>query len=364
MTIKKLLDSDKSDILNLYRQTRETTSTLAERYGVSNSTISRLLKSTLPEEEYEALIASKRAARTPGGDTNSHPPLFSDPEPDILVAESTLEPRQDAEPTPASSKLRRRSSAVSKSEEMPVNTEVQLQLLDTPSLISDIEGSSAPPLNQDVISQDLYDDVEVELRSSASPLNQDADNKPRVRQPKRLDRPAVVSSRSSMLDEVSEAEASTLAEMLGEDLLDNSEELMELEEDEDLEELDEDDLRDTPLLTRRRPSELLVQVLPLSEATLPKTCYLVIDRASELITRPLREFGDLGQIPTQEDQQKTLPVFDNHRVARRFSTKRDRVIKVPDGRMLKKARSHLQAKGITRLLVDGQVYSLSPDSFP
>lgn len=367
MTVKKLLDSDKSDILNLYRQTGETTSTLAERYGVSNSTISRLLKSTLPEEEYETLIASKRAARTSGGDATLHSPLFNDQEPDVLVGEQLiLDPGQETtESTSVSSKLRRRSSAVSKSKETPVSTEVQLQLLDTPNVISDIEGSSAPLLNQNVESQNLYNDVEAELRSSASPLNQDADNKPRVRQPKRLDRPAVVSSRSSTLDEVSEAEASTLAEMLGEDLLDNSEELMELEEDEDLEYLDEDDLdRDPPLLTRRMPSELLVQVLPLSEATLPKTCYLVIDRASELITRPLKEFGDLGQIPTQEDQQKTLPIFDNHRVARRFSTKRDRVIKVPDSRMLNKARSHLQAKGITRLLVDGQVYSLSPDSFP
>ncbi len=366
MTVKKLLDSDKSDILNLYRQTGETTSTLAERYGVSNSTISRLLKSTLPEEEYETLIASKRAARTSGGDATLHSP-FNDQEPDVLVGEQLiLDPGQETtESTSVSSRLRRRSSAVSKSKETPVSTEVQLQLLDTPNVISDIEGSSAPLLNQNVESQNLYNDVEAELRSSASPLNQDADNKPRVRQPKRLDRPAVVSSRSSTLDEVSEAEASTLAEMLGEDLLDNSEELMELEEDEDLEYLDEDDLdRDPPLLTRRMPSELLVQVLPLSEATLPKTCYLVIDRASELITRPLKEFGDLGQIPTQEDQQKTLPIFDNHRVARRFSTKRDRVIKVPDSRMLNKARSHLQAKGITRLLVDGQVYSLSPDSFP
>ncbi|QIR37507.1 hypothetical protein HCG51_12840 [Tolypothrix sp. PCC 7910] len=87
---------------------------------------------------------------------------------------------------------------------------------------------------------------------------------------------------------------------------------------------------------------------------------MVIDRSSELITRPLKDFGDLGQIPSLETQQRTLPIFDNHRVAKRFSTKRDRVIKVPDSKMLQKARTHLQAKGITRLLIDGQVYSLSP----
>jgi len=129
------------------------------------------------------------------------------------------------------------------------------------------------------------------------------------------------------------------------------------EDEEDFE--DEDYEAPKPLVTRRSNGEASVQVLPLSVANLPKTCYLVIDRSAELITRPLKDFGDLGLIPSLENQQKTLPIFDNHRVAKRFSTKRDRVIKVPDSQMLHKASSHLQAKGITRLLIDGQVYSLS-----
>jgi len=56
--------------------------------------------------------------------------------------------------------------------------------------------------------------------------------------------------------------------MLG-DLLDESEELMDLDEDEDLEDLDEDD-SDEELFPVRRSmrSQTLVQVLPLSEATL------------------------------------------------------------------------------------------------
>jgi len=74
----------------------------------------------------------------------------------------------------------------------------------------------------------------------------------------------------------------------------------------------------------------------------------------------LKDFGDLGQIPETEFQAKTLPVFDNHRVAKRYSNPRtQRVIKLPDGRVLSKASSHLQAKGITRVLIDGRVYSLS-----
>ena len=64
MSPRKLSDVDKQDILELYRQTAETTSTLADRYGVSNSTISRILKSNLLEPEYEALIQQKRSNRS------------------------------------------------------------------------------------------------------------------------------------------------------------------------------------------------------------------------------------------------------------------------------------------------------------
>ncbi|HEY9615876.1 MAG TPA: hypothetical protein V6C64_03495, partial [Microcoleaceae cyanobacterium] len=138
------------------------------------------------------------------------------------------------------------------------------------------------------------------------------------------------------------------------------------EDDLDEDDLDEDDLEDDDglpsevlLVSRKVAGKSLVQVLPLTQAPIPRTCYLVVDRSSELIARPLREFGDLGEIPEAETLAKTLPIFDNHRVAKRYSNPRtQRVIKLPDGRVLQKTSSHLQAKGITRLLIDGQVYSL------
>ena len=99
-------------------------------------------------------------------------------------------------------------------------------------------------------------------------------------------------------------------------------------------------------------------VLPLSAAVFPTICYLVVDRTAELIVRPLKEFAHLGKIPPEETHQKTLPIFDNHRVARRFSNRTQRVIKVPNSNVLRKASSHLKAKGITRIFLDGRVYSL------
>ncbi len=102
-----------------------------------------------------------------------------------------------------------------------------------------------------------------------------------------------------------------------------------------------------------------VTVLPIQEANLPQQCYLVIDRSAELITRPLKDFSELGDVPAGEDQLKILPIFDNHKIASRFSHKNQRIIKIPNSKMLQQAYSQLNAKGIERILFDGQVFSLS-----
>ncbi len=339
MTGKKISESIKNDIIHLYKHTGETTSTLAERYGVSNSTISRMLKSTLPEQEYEVLIASKRAARVPGNETikqvASAPAIEQVKEvaPQIELKSILQLEEPSATPTP----IVKRRSVSSRKEKPTVAAEVP-NTTPTPTNVT-VEPSAKSDRLPALITQ--APDLSLKVASSSSSEQLETNNS------------------SFPTDEETSA---IVAEMLGEDMLEEAEDSEGLD-DEDLDYLDDDDELDnepTRIVKKRSSSNALIQVLPLSEASLPKTCYLVIDRLSELITRPLREFGDLGQIPAQETNQKTLPVFDNHRVARRFSTKRDRVIKVPDSKMFQKACPHLQAKGITRLLVDGQVYSLYP----
>ncbi|NJN05003.1 MAG: transposase [Leptolyngbyaceae cyanobacterium RM1_1_2] len=128
------------------------------------------------------------------------------------------------------------------------------------------------------------------------------------------------------------------------------------EEDEDSEESEWDQLNQ--LLKPGLEEDIAIEIIPLTQANLPKTCYLVVDRIADLITRPLKEFSELGQIPASGVEERTLPVFDNHRVARRFSQGNQRVVKVPDGNIFQKTSRCLQAKGITHLLIDGQMYSL------
>lgn len=333
MAPRKLSDSDKSDIIELYRQPGQTTSTLAEQYGVSNSTISRILKTTLPPDEYSGLISQKRMA---GSDKSESPTSLTkqrrrsaettlaaetpatlageaDPEQDsLLAADDSAEPLRVEPP-----KLKAAAEREEVKEKSVASRHRRRQ--------SKEDGEQLPLLTDDV------DDEDVSNGRSQPPSA-----------------PILVTAASDDDDDDDEDDLLGLDETLGDDFGDDDDD----EEDEDDE--DSDDVAPQP----KFQSESAVEIMPLGTAVLPKPCYLVVDMRSELITRPLSEFADLGQIPTSEEKAKTLPVFDNHRVARRFSRNKQRVIKVPDGNIITRTSPYLQAKGITRLLVDGQVYDL------
>jgi transposase-like protein len=211
--VRKLTDSDKQEILKLYRETAETTSTLAERYGVSNSTISRLLKSTLPEEEYEFLVSLKRAARTPEGRAQvsyeqlpllTQPPLVEEASSSVrsggellnpkvekptIEAEALPEPEPEAlpepapendsdfdfdfdQPIPANRRVKTRSSAVEKPKlpaikETPIVKELEIvrhkptetPIVPKPKIEVEVETRySQPNLFAEILDEDLLDE--------------------------------------------------------------------------------------------------------------------------------------------------------------------------------------------------------------
>jgi transposase-like protein len=300
MSARKLSDTDKKAILEEYRQPGETTLTIANRYGVSNSTISRMLKSSLSPRDYEVLIQQKRSGRV----QTSMPEMVFEPQPESSPSPEPESYRPEPEfYSDASRRIRKRSSA-----SLPTESEDSVQL----------------DLRLTEVEKPILREIEV-------PRSDDRDD-----------------SKPEELEDEEENE--------DDDDFDEDDDLEDFDEDED-DDLEDGDV-DFPIAKRGTRIVGQLQVLPFDRASLPKTCYIVVDRMAELITRPLKDFGDLGQIPPEEVQEKTLPVFDNHRVARRFANRSQRVTKVPDGKMLQRVKDYLQAKGITRILVDGQVYSL------
>lgn len=327
MSPRKLSDDDKQEILQLYRQSDATTSTLAERYEVSSSTISRFLKNNLSKSEYEALIQQKRLAHAAKRD-NTTPQLTQQDNEEL--SSPIIEP-----------KIAKEEELTSSTEESNIPDKQETSLVRRrrrrSSISSEPVTSPSAPIQKPKIQARKQETENL-------PLDKEEEEEILAEEPEEK--------------EFERVEAITLEEMLGEDLLDLDEDEDDLDEDEDEDE-DWDAETDKDLsYPHAGSSNIKIKILPLAAASFPRTCYLVVDRTAELITRPLEDFADLGTIPDSEVQQQTLPVFDNHRVARRFSHRRERVIKVPDGRMLQKTSHYLQAKGITRLLMDGQIYSL------
>ncbi len=413
MSPKKITDTDKFEIARLYRQSGETTASLANRYGVSNSTISRLLKTTIPEAEYEELIQQKRGLKMGIDDelaaaisqSNSVAESIemsveqSAPTPVNLPPQAAIETQlslntiasdvdrsptladtsEVASPVPAPTiamenppttedldtntrRVRRRSSA-------PVG-----DLLQSAAAFATLSAADSPQISLPAVESTTPDlDVSAIAAKEISTPEQTPVTPPVPRLPVlRNVRPkqdeyftnladpdpvaAIVEDESE--EDVNEEDVSVLAAMFGEEIADD---------DEDDEDDDDDSEEEASSLYQKLDRDRLltidrlhIQVTPLSEATLPRTCYIVIDKFAELIVRPLKDFADLGQIPGEEIQQRTLPIFDNHRVAKRFSNQRtQRVIKVPDSKVFHKTCHHLRSKGITRLLVDGNIYSLN-----
>ncbi|MEL6228804.1 MAG: transposase [Cyanobacteria bacterium J06627_3] len=300
MAPRKLSDADKRDVIEIYRQPGETTSTIATRYGVSTSTISRILKTQLPEDEYRELIAQKRSGPS-----------------EKLVIPSPKQADEKPKPEKPIPRARKRSRPSGESEDAATpqaDEDGQLTLLSADE--EPIVSAKSPPRRR----RDDVSAVATELLTDSSVRREEDD-----------------------------------------DLDDLDEDLDDIDDDLDSELDDEFDDDDDDEFDSSGDASLLgaaVEIMPIADAVFPRTCYLVVDRLSELITHPLKEFAELGNIPAQQESARTLPIFDNHRVARRFSRRNQRVIKVPDGQLITKATSYLQAKGITHLLIDGNIYAL------
>lgn len=336
MTPTKLSDSDKRELIRLYRQSNENTITLAKRYGVSSSTVRRIIQGALSEPEYEFLVQQKQKRLSDR--TNVSEPT-----------EATTESSADGEIDPV---------AVPLSESVPLQ---QSASNSRPTIRKRSESVS-----ETVAELESRGNVESDLDVSDVPDAQAANLADQSH------RAVVTGELKAMLPAEGLLAGEDFSDFEEDDEDEDEEDEDDLDDDFDEDVEDEDSLFEGSLLGSRSSGESilfegfanelrgtgLIQVLPLSEASVPKICYLVVDRAAELITRPLKAFGELGQIPAAEIREKTLAVFDNHRVARRFATRNQRVFKIPDGRLLQKAAPYLLAKGITRLLIDGQVYSL------
>lgn len=377
MAPKKLSESEKKEIVQLYSKPEESTSTLASRFGVSSSTISRVLKQGLSDDEYNVLVQKKRSGSQsiqslPKVETPAAENLESKPKKRERLGSNPSDSKPEPKTKPSSRKPTTKKVLSSQSSggdsAQPATSTSAASNVPQPKSTSDEEQSRRRRKRSRTTKQ--RDDVDEAIQLPITQLN--TTNGDGSSEEHHVLDTVDISDPGTDIDSAyapsyphdkDEDEDDELIDAIEDDLLDDDDDFTDDLEDDDDDFMDEDDdddvADDTSLEPLHFKREDLVQIYPFSTADLPRTCYLVIDRSAELITRPLQEFGELGDLPSAELSENTLPVFDNHRVAKRFANRRtQRIVKIPDSRILRKTTPYLQSKGITRLLIDGQVYSL------
>ena len=90
--------------------------------------------------------------------------------------------------------------------------------------------------------------------------------------------------------------------------------------------------------------------VPIAEVDLPKVVYMVVDKQIELETKLLKDYAVWSFLPEKDLNRKTIEIFSEIKVAKRFSNKDQKVIKVPNSDVLRVAAPILVSKGISRIV--------------
>ena len=98
--------------------------------------------------------------------------------------------------------------------------------------------------------------------------------------------------------------------------------------------------------------------IPISKVDFPKIVYMVVDKKIELEIKYLKEYPDWQFLSQEELNRKTIEIFFELKVAKRFCNTNQKVIKVPNTDVFRIAAPFLLKKGISRIVGDDKLISL------
>ena len=97
---------------------------------------------------------------------------------------------------------------------------------------------------------------------------------------------------------------------------------------------------------------------PIIDAKLPEIVYIVVDKKIELIPRLLRDYPEWSYMPEEDLKRVTLEIFADQKHAKRYCSKNEKIIKIPNSKVFIMASKSLKSKGISRIIFDDVLLSL------
>ena len=98
--------------------------------------------------------------------------------------------------------------------------------------------------------------------------------------------------------------------------------------------------------------------IPISEINFPNTLFMIVDKKIELEIKLLRDFPDWQFLPKEDLDRKTIEIFDDIKLAKRYCNKDQKVIKVPNTDVFKITAPILLSRGISRIVRSDQLIAL------
>ena len=98
--------------------------------------------------------------------------------------------------------------------------------------------------------------------------------------------------------------------------------------------------------------------IPISDVELPKVVFMVVDKKIELETKYLREYPDWNFLSQEELNRKTIEIYIDMKIAKRFCRNTQKVIKVPNTDVFKIVAPILHSRGITRIVSPDKLIAL------
>ena len=98
--------------------------------------------------------------------------------------------------------------------------------------------------------------------------------------------------------------------------------------------------------------------IPISEIQFPKLVFMIVDKKIELETKYLNDYPDWQFLSKDEINRKTIEIYEDLKIAKRFCNKERKVIKIPNTEVFKIVAPILVLKGISRIVCSDKLIAL------
>ena len=96
----------------------------------------------------------------------------------------------------------------------------------------------------------------------------------------------------------------------------------------------------------------------ISDIDFPNIVYMIVDKKIELEIKLLKDFPDWSFLPTDDLNRKTIEIYLDLKIAKRFCNKDQKVIKVPNTNVFRIVAPILIARGISRIVSADKLIAL------